>query len=125
MNTWCLPYSTALQWYDPLWYSQVVNIRIHYSKKLKELSDKLAESKNEQSKLKLAADNAAQLKRIPPTRTIKVRGPFRIYIGSSRIWSALTLLWISGKGSGIKNTDLEWWSLRMNWRNAIPQLLGR
>jgi hypothetical protein len=49
----------------------VVNIRIHYSKKLKELSDKLAESKNEQSKLKLAADNAAQLKRIPPTRTIK------------------------------------------------------
>ncbi|KAG0616287.1 hypothetical protein M758_5G103900 [Ceratodon purpureus] len=53
--------------------TQVVNIRIHYSRKLKELSDKLAESKNEQSKLKVAVDNAAQLKKIPPNRTIKVK----------------------------------------------------
>lgn len=98
-------YFTALEWYDPLWYDQVVNIRIHYARKLKELTDKLAESKNEQSKLKLAAENAAQYKKITPTRTIKVRGPFWIYIhfGMLIIGSALGL---SGSWSGIKITGL-------------------
>ena len=74
--------SASLVSFNDVWYVQVVNIRIHYSKKLKELSDKLAESKNEQTKLKLAAENAAQLN-IPPFRTIKVCGPFWIHIDSS------------------------------------------
>nr|XP_024375591.1 centrosomal protein of 162 kDa-like isoform X5 [Physcomitrium patens] len=53
--------------------SQVVNIRIHNARKLKELTDKLAESKTEQNKLKVALENAAHLKNIPPNRTVKVK----------------------------------------------------
>jgi len=55
-----------------------VNIRVHYSRKLKELTDKLAESKNEQSKLKSAAGNAALQKKISVARTVKVYVPFQM-----------------------------------------------
>lgn len=70
------------------------------------MSDKLAESKNEHSKLKLAADNAAQLKKITPTRTIKVHGPFWIHIDSSTIWNAIAMFWSVGLRSGIRVTGL-------------------
>ena len=100
-----LLHCSPIKW--PFWYVQVVNIRIHYSRKLKELSDKLAESKNEQSKLKVAVDNAAQLKKIPPNRTIKVRVTFE-FTSTCQVFEVLSqkYVWISGLVNGITNTGL-------------------
>ncbi|CAK9872896.1 unnamed protein product [Sphagnum jensenii] len=42
---------------------QVVNIRIHYVRKVKDLNDKLEESKRDQSKLKLSSENATSTRK--------------------------------------------------------------
>lgn len=54
---------------------QVVNLRIHYVRKMKELTDKLEESRSESAKLKSVAENAANTRKPSANRPVRVHGP--------------------------------------------------
>ncbi|CAM6026018.1 unnamed protein product [Sphagnum balticum] len=51
----------------------VVNIRIHYVRKVKDLNDKLEESKHDQLKLKLSSENATSTQKPCTLRSVKIR----------------------------------------------------